>query len=1284
MTTASRVNNFFRSLRLRRLLLYSAISLCVALLLLAALVAALPSLISSRPGQNLLRQSLSKSLKRQVSWADLTMSWSRGVALKGLSLGSGPAPLIKAAVGDLLLVPKISRQHGRTRVDLSLRVGSVAAELAPGPPKPPKPYREPLSALADALQQFEALDWPLPIDLGVKLAVDPVNLVYRQPQSGQNLTLSNCSLRFDAPSLADAPVALEVRGDLDVGGHRIEALSLQADLKHLVSASRHIHPAAALLAVKGALPGTSLTVQGGVCEPDGLNARARLDLPRVMALAGPFLPKTLPSVGGEVTLDLQAKADSGHNLQAALGLDGRRIALSGGQLRQGRVGPLELRLRQKVFSDHQKKLVRFNDGSASIGNWFEAFWQASVVRPSDRDRDLTAQLGPVRIDLRQALAAAGPFLPPQSPIREVSGELTLVQLLVHLQGRKDQGDAALSGLVVKLPRLRLALGKDQLSADGVELALDKVTVPLAALKPTRVDAALSYGVQRLALSGAQPLVADELRGALRISLTDMKLPSAARSVAASDPSGHSPGLRPVRAQDKKAAAPPATPLPTKLDAALSCALSRLALAGAQPVTVDGVRGELQLSLKDLNLKSSSPRKVAASGEVKQTLDLLRVNLGRKLSADNFHQQLQAGFQAKESGEVEVALPVFKLSAAALKASASGKQLKPIALAADLSASGVRLPAAKGAPPSVDRVNFTASGGDFLKLAGSGGISAAPPQTGITDGTLRVDLGRLLLFAGLFLPKGSAAEGVDSLSWKLALPAGLKLPPEKDQLRAAKAALALVSGDISLTLANRGIVYPMPGGKIQLADLRTSHPFQLSLPGKGGNLKLQGGAEFTGLNGLPGSLGSLGAQNGSLSLQGELADWQSLKLHEELKIQQFSVVQKADASIGRIDALLERKEAITPALLLQRLDAAITGELSARFPATPTPVPGGAKLSGDCNAGVRINLAAGRELRVRASAATRDFGARLADGTAAEGVFADLLVERSYALSKGEPVGWTPLSTSLVRPAPEPFGGQGAAELVNRVREDLRGEVRGSRRFTARRVASAAKPGQPPIELTALEGDLLLTPEQVGLSFLQAELLGGTLRLRGLVDLKPEVPVVSAACSFSNLETNLLLPPEQREQTRQRPQDTAVTGEVVFDAPLLTGQRALLEGIRMQLNLRKIGADTLERALFGLDPYERNEQVVAQRKLLRQGTLKRLRAGTQDGSFSFDGEVLVRGVNIALPKTERIRLAELPIQKELAQAVAGVASARKLLDLLRADTLNIGPKGEISLGRRGHE
>jgi hypothetical protein len=503
------------------------------------------------------------------------------------------------------------------------------------------------------------------------------------------------------------------------------------------------------------------------------------------------------------------------------------------------------------------------------------------------------------------------------------------------------------------------------------------------------------------------------------------------------------------------------------------------------------------------------------------------------------------------------------------------------------------------------------------------------------------------------------------------------------LAKAKAAAAMVErAEVSVSLANREISWPLKSGSVTLSDLHTDRPFRVTLPGKGKKITIDGAVAFAGLGGLSGSAGKLPTQSGAISFQGELADWQNLKLHEELRAQPFGVVQKADATVSRLDRLMEKKDALAPAALLNLLDGAVTTELEARFPEKPVPLPGGAEVSGECAAGVRINLAAGRDLKLRATALTRDFGARLKNGTVVEGMRADLLIDRTYALAKGEAVAWSPLSVSLVRPAPEQAAAQGGTEIATRVREDLRGQESGSRKFSIRRVVAVS--GDTMLELTSLEGDLLLSPREMGLSFFQSEVLGGTVRLRGMIDLKPEIPAVAAACSFTNLETILLLPPEIRAKRSGTERDTEITGEVSFDAPLQTGQRELLEGIRMRLNLRKIGANTLERALFGLDPSERNEQIVALRKQLRYGSLQVLRANTLDGAFSLDGDVKVKGVKVAIPKVERLRLSELPIQKQMAKALTGIASLRKVLELARADTLLVGPDGKITLERRGHE
>ena len=283
----------------------------------------------------------------------------------------------------------------------------------------------------------------------------------------------------------------------------------------------------------------------------------------------------------------------------------------------------------------------------------------------------------------------------------------------------------------------------------------------------------------------------------------------------------------------------------------------------------------------------------------------------------------------------------------------------------------------------------------------------------------------------------------------------------------------------------------------------------------------------------------------------------------------------------------------------------------------------------------------------------------------------------YALAASQGESWTPLSTGLVRPAAVVAANPGAAEIVGRIHDDLRGDLRGSRSFSIRRVTTKASGGT--LELTALEGDLLFSQEKSGLSFFQAELLGGTLLASGVFDLRPEVPRIAAAGSFSNLDVTRLLSKEAR--MRQAGQEAEITGEMSLTAPLTAEQRELFEQLRLVLNLRKIGADTIERVLFSLDPYERNEQLVAQRKMLRMGTLTGLRATAVDGAFSMEGEARIKGVAVDLPKVERLRISELPLRQELLKNRAAIKALRGFMDLVRADTLVVGPKGELSLKRR---
>jgi translocation and assembly module TamB len=1197
--TAQPMKTFMRSIHIKRILKISALVIVGTLSLLLVGLAFLPVLVSSHVAQTRIQKTLSSSMKRQVVWSSLVMTWSDGLTLSGLRLGDGPAPLLKSNIDQIVIAPSFGRgSDGLFGIDLAVRIRNVRAELAPGPSKPsPPPTKDPLTLLAESIQKVQGLDFPLPVDVRVQIEIAPLQASYRAPMPGKQLRLQDFSFRFAMPSLAAKPITAEVNGRVSVDGREMGKVSLNAKVTDIVTKERRIRLASALFAVDASAPGTSITLSGGLSQADGFAAHWKLDLPGLLAVAQPFVPPTVPKLAGKVEFQLRAKTDKNRDLHAALTIDGAGLAASGGSLKTKQFGPLDLKLQQQIATDHTRQRVDFPGGTLVIPSLIDAAWSASVNHPTIPERSMELQFGPLRLDLARALSLAAPFLPPNAPVKDLAGEATLRSLSLHLNGHGNNGDLAIAGLCIKLPHVRLALKKGELTAEDIVLLLEKAESPLAATLPTRLTADLLWSIKRAGLSGAQPL------------------------------------------------------------------------------TVQGAQGKVGLEVTDLNLKSTSPRKVAASATMKQTFDVDRASLGTLLEIEKTHEQLRFLVKAGESGDIEASLPEFAVSAASLQGIQSGKRFGPIQLSASLTAAGIRLPARKGERPALQRATAVISASDFLQLAAEAAFSATSPQLATTTGNMRLDLRRLMPFAAPFVPSELKADGVVNAVWDLAAPLPEKvLAVDKHPLRSAKAGLALFDKlELGLKFDNISATIPSDKGAITVSGLHTRPDLRIVSTKKGESARFDGGVLFSGLSGLPGEAGKLPSQHGSFAINGELSGWSALRLHEELRIDPLAVSHEAELNVSRIDALLDEKQPFSTATLIKRLDATLFANVEGAFSRELKQLLPSFDVAGNISSGVRIDLSAGRELAVRCSLKTKDFGVQLANGTKVEGLRSDIAINRVYVLAASQGESWTPLSAALVRPSAVTTANPGAAEIVGRIHDDLRG----ARSFSIRRVTTKAT--GVPLELTALEGDLLFTQEKSGLSFFQADLLGGTFLARGVFDLRPEVPVIAAASSFSNLDITYLLPKETSK--RQVDQDAEITGEMSLTAPLTAEQRELFEQLRLALNLRKIGTNTIERALFSLDPYERNEQLVAQRKMLRLGALKGLRANAVDGAFSMEGEALIKGVAVDLPKVERLRISELPLRQELVKYRGGITALRGVLDLVRADTLVIGPKGELSLKRR---
>ena len=1192
-----------RKIHFKRIIKIAALAFVGGLSLLLIGLVLLPVLVSSHAAQIRIQQVLSSSLKRQVIWSDLAMTWSEGTTLSGLKLGDGPAPLLKMDIGQIFIDPSVGLgTDRRIGINLVVRIQNVRVELAPGPQKPkPPPTKDPLTMLAESIQKIQGLGFPLPVNVSVMVEAEPLQIGYLVPAPGKQLCLHDSSFNFSMPSLADKPVTTKLSGRISADGREMGKISCLAKVNDLVTKEQRIHLASALFDVEASAPGTSISLSGGLNHADGFTTRCKLNLPALLTVAHPFVPPKLPKLDGNIELLLRAKSDANCDLHATLTVDGAALATSGGSLKTKRIGPLDVRLQQQITTDHKRQRVDFMGGKLAMPGLIDAAWSASVVRPSDRDRSLELQFGPLRLDLARALTLASPFLPPGTHVKDFAGEASLRSLSLKLSGPDNNGNLAAAGLSIKLPRLRLALKNGELTAEDVDLLLENVECPLIAKLPISLNAGLLWSFRRAALSGAQPL------------------------------------------------------------------------------TVLGGRGKVGVAVTDLNLKSASPRKITVSVQLNQNIDLDRVLLGTRLSIIKPHEQLRLLVRASENGDIEATLPEFAVTVASLSGVQSGKRYGPIPLSASMVATGIHLPADKSVKPTLQRAAATVSVGDFLQLSSEAALSGYSPQRATNSGIVRLDLRRAMPFAAPFVPSGLKADGVVSALWNLAAPLPEKAPvADKHPLRSVRAGLSLFDKlEFGVKLDKISATVPPAKGTITVTGLRTKPDLRVVSINRGESVKLEGGVLFSALNGFPGAPAKLPSQHGSFAFNGELSGWREFRLSEELRFDPIAVLQEGELNISRIDTLLDEKEPFNMATLIKRLDATLLADFSGSFSSELKPLLPGIDMSGNINSAVRVDLSAGRELALSCFLKTNNFGVQMANGTKVEDLRSDIEINRVYALAASKGEIWLPLSNALVRPTAVKSANPGATEIAGRIHDDLRGNISGTRSFSIRRVTTKA--AGLPLVLTSLEGDLLFGQEKSGLSFFQADLLGGTLLASGVFDLRQNVPQIAVASSLSNLDITYLLPTGTRK--RGGDQDAEITGEMSFTAPLTAEQRELFEQLRLAVNLRKIGANTIERALFSLDPYERNEQLVAQRKMLRLGGLKGLRANAVDGAFSMEGEAHIKGVAVDLPKVERLRISELPLRQELARNRKGIMALRGFLDLVRADTLVLGTKGELSLKRR---
>jgi len=209
-------------------------------------------------------------------------------------------------------------------------------------------------------------------------------------------------------------------------------------------------------------------------------------------------------------------------------------------------------------------------------------------------------------------------------------------------------------------------------------------------------------------------------------------------------------------------------------------------------------------------------------------------------------------------------------------------------------------------------------------------------------------------------------------------------------------------------------------------------------------------------------------------------------------------------------------------------------------------------------------------------------------------------------------------------------------------------------------------GGLPIALGPSRVAIGLTRGLPAIDTLKLDILGGTLLGDLLINQQSGGYFLETRINFTGLDPASIFPDAAKSIKGGA---SEISGALYASIPIARKMENLLENAEIRIEFRKIGSRALERLLYALDPYESNEAIVSQRRLLRMGSPKQVQLSIKDGFLSLQGEILVKSVAIPIPPIERLNIARLPGIQTYASGLSVMAPIIQALDMATAENLS---------------
>ena len=1201
-------------------LLWFGASLLILIALVATAVLFLHRLISTEWFRNRFEQQASQSLDRAVQVESLTWSWSRGIILEGVRIADEPdfseKPFLE--LGYVHLFVDV-RSLLRRKILFDIDLDGLSAHLIRS-----SDGRTNLDRLLAQFQPSEkkapeapgedwrTLTFEAPKEVEGHVRLNNLSLLYEDRLRGSTLKADQGSLQLDIPSM-DQPIELKASLNLEMDGKPLQGIHVSARVENFTDSHGRIAPVLAETHVEVTVPGARVLVDGSPADTS-LDTRIHLDLAQLLGSVEPFLPADLPTGTGSVDLHVTAKAMDPETFLFDSKVVAKGLEISGGPLTAGPIGPAELKVFQEGTFHLNKDLLEIKSGELQIQENSRLAWRGKLEGASRAKPTADIQLGPVYLDLHELVNLVRPLLPADFSLPK------------GRNGETMEAELRLDELRLTGP---LPEGPNQMEIQGVSL-----TVPAMALD----------------LPGGSASVE---KVALRVLKGEAGLEGG---------------------------------LPSRVRLSAYCGMERFQMSGTQAVTFE----KLELTPIEVSVEGLVPSEGGLIGftgnlSLSENVMLKGLDLPNRTRISELRQGLHLECRLEADRSVSLDMKELTVAVPSIEVQALPQGIVTTSLDLKGAATGVRLTGLKPVRLDAERFESRLQIGKFLEAGVQLGVRNAGFERLDAEGHATLNLAELSPFLPRDLSVKGNMGGELALNWQFSG----RLPAAREMEHLAE---ALSSKDqwaerfrfvdkLHLTASLNDIFLDIPSEDqtaLKIGRISSKKPFRLTMEQGLLRNRVTGDLEVERIQALP-VIGDLGQTLGMhLTLSGSLDEFKRVSLDEAIVVEPLGLKQTAQLDLSGVDRLAARQGGALLPAILQSVEGSVQGSLSLNGGESLSKLKDDLSLVGDIDAGARVQMIPGRELKAGAWLNSSGLDAKLGDLFQVSNLQSHVNMEKQYHLAKVDNArssatdAGTFLSVQVLEPRPvisEP--GNAGDSILRRLADDLQGRFgrKPSLSFDAARFRAAGLP----IELTNQQMEFRLVKGLPVFDYFRMDLLGGSI-LGSFSVAKAEADfAIRADLGFSGINAKKLIPDTIGGVSDE---EAEISGQMSLRVPLLENVNRILEALNLELDLTRIGSRALERFLFALDPYESNESIVSQRKLLRIGTPKWIKLSIRDGNFSLSGQVEARGARIDLPGIERVNVASLPKLRGIEKSLSSLGAVINLLKAASATAITLDSDGRL--------